>query len=59
MIATQRARLQRVAAAVLFSPVHDVLEPKTLAGWMLADRVSARLQLQLHKYIWSPAQRGV
>lgn len=55
----RRYDLPSRCAAVLFSPVHDVLEPKTLAGWMLADRVSARLQLQLHKYIWSPAQRGV
>jgi len=46
-------------AAVLFSPVHGVLDPKTLAEWMLADRTPARLQLQLHKFIWSPTQRGV
>ena len=46
-------------AAVLFSPVHDVLDPKTLSEWMLADRVPARLQLQLHKYIWEPGRRGV
>jgi 7-carboxy-7-deazaguanine synthase len=47
------------AAAVLLSPVHGVLDPRTLAEWMLADRVPARLQLQLHKYIWSPTTRGV
>ena len=47
------------AAAVLMSPVHGVLDPKTLTEWMLADRLPARLQLQLHKYIWSPATRGV
>ena len=46
-------------AAVLLSPVHGVLEPKTLSEWMLADRLPARLQLQLHKYIWSPTTRGV
>ncbi len=45
--------------AVLLSPVHGVLAPKTLAEWMLADHVPARLQLQLHKYIWSPDTRGV
>jgi 7-carboxy-7-deazaguanine synthase len=45
--------------AILFSPVHGVLEPKTLSEWMLADRVPARLQLQLHKYIWPPDTRGV
>ena len=47
------------AAAVLMSPVHGVLEPKTLSEWMLADCLPARLQLQLHKYIWSPTTRGV
>lgn len=47
------------AGAVLMSPVHGVLDPKTLSEWMLADHVPARLQLQLHKYIWSPTTRGV
>ena len=45
--------------AVLVSPVHGVLEPRLLSEWMLADRLPARLQLQLHKYIWSPTTRGV
>jgi len=47
------------AAAVLMSPVHGVLDPKTLSEWILADRLAVRLQLQLHKYIWSPTTRGV
>jgi 7-carboxy-7-deazaguanine synthase len=47
------------AAAVLMSPVHGVLDPKTLSEWILADRLPVRLQLQLHKYIWSPTTRGV
>ena len=46
-------------AAVLFSPVHGVLDPKQLAEWILADRLPVRLQLQAHKYIWSPDTRGV
>jgi 7-carboxy-7-deazaguanine synthase len=54
-----RYALPSRAAAVLMSPVHDVLDPKTLAEWMLADHVPARLQLQLHKYIWTPTTRGV
>jgi 7-carboxy-7-deazaguanine synthase len=41
------------------SPVHGVLEPRVLSEWMLADRLPARLQLQLHKYIWTPSTRGV
>jgi 7-carboxy-7-deazaguanine synthase len=54
-----RHQLPSRTAAVLMSPVHGVLEPKTLSEWMLADRLPARLQLQLHKYIWSPTTRGV
>ncbi len=47
------------SAAVLVSPVHGVLEPRLLSEWMLADHLPARLQLQLHKYIWPPDTRGV
>jgi len=46
-------------AAVLFSPVHAVMEAKQLAAWILADRLPVRLQLQAHKYIWDPQTRGV
>jgi 7-carboxy-7-deazaguanine synthase len=45
--------------AVLFSPVHGVLAADVLARWILDERVPARLQLQAHKYIWSPDTRGV
>jgi 7-carboxy-7-deazaguanine synthase len=45
--------------AVLFSPVHGVLAPRDLAAWMLEDRLPARLQLQVHKYIWDATTRGV
>jgi 7-carboxy-7-deazaguanine synthase len=46
-------------AAVLFSPVHGELDPKQLAEWVIADRLAVRVQLQVHKYIWSPTTRGV
>lgn len=42
---------------VLFAPVRPALEPKELAGWILKDCLSVRLQLQLHSYIW-PGERG-
>src|SRR6516162_7060854 len=45
--------------AILFSPVHGVLDPKLLSEWVLADRLPVRLQLQLHKLIWHPQTRGV
>jgi 7-carboxy-7-deazaguanine synthase len=44
---------------VLFSPVWGELELKPLAEWMLADRVPARLQTQLHKHIWGVDVHGV
>ena len=55
----RRHPLHDTVAAVLFSPVHGVLDPKTLSEWVLADRLPVRVQLQVHKYIWSPDTRGV
>ena len=61
---------QRVNA-ILFSPAfrkdaagardasHCLLDPQQLAEWMLADDVPARLGLQIHKFIWDPALKGV
>ena len=37
---------------VLLSPVWDVLHPRDLAEWLLESGVSARLQVQLHKFLW-------
>jgi 7-carboxy-7-deazaguanine synthase len=68
---TQRHSLAERVKAVLFSPAfhkqatgardssHCLLDPKELAEWMLADGVPARLSLQLHKFIWDPALKGV
>jgi 7-carboxy-7-deazaguanine synthase len=54
-----RHDLARRAAAVHVSPVHGVMDARTLAEWVLADKLAVRVQLQLHKYIWDPAARGV
>jgi 7-carboxy-7-deazaguanine synthase len=45
--------------AVLFSPAHGVLAPADLVHWILDARLPVRLQLQTHKYIWTPETRGV
>lgn len=45
--------------AILFSPVFGHLELQHLAEWILADKLSVRFQMQLHKYIWHPSLRGV
>ena len=47
------------AAAIHMSPVHGVMDPKTLSEWVLADRLPVRVQLQIHKYIWPADTRGV
>jgi 7-carboxy-7-deazaguanine synthase len=66
-----RHNLARRVNAVLFSPAfrkdatgardssHCLLDPQELAEWMVADNVPARLGLQLHKFIWDPAVKGV
>jgi 7-carboxy-7-deazaguanine synthase len=41
---------------LLFSPVQGDLEPKTLAEWILADRLPVRFQVQLHKLLWGNIQ---
>jgi 7-carboxy-7-deazaguanine synthase len=68
---TEQYRLVEHVNAVLFSPAfrkdatgardssHCLLDPQKLAEWMLADNVPARLSLQLHKFIWDPAVKGV
>jgi 7-carboxy-7-deazaguanine synthase len=50
---------QLESKTVLFSTVFGKLKPRNLAEWILEDRLKVRFQLQLHKYIWEPNQRGV
>ena len=66
-----RHALDQRVNAVLFSPAFSkqasgardasycLLDPRELAEWMLADGVPARLGLQIHKFIWDPAMKGV
>jgi 7-carboxy-7-deazaguanine synthase len=68
---TQRHNLAGCVNAILFSPAfrkdatgardstHCLLDPQQLAEWMIADNAPARLSLQLHKFIWDPAVKGV
>jgi 7-carboxy-7-deazaguanine synthase len=50
--AREQVRARVWPCQVLLSPVWGQLEPRDLAEWMLADRLPARLQVQLHKYLW-------
>ena len=36
-----------------------LLDPRELADWMLADQLPTRLGLQIHKFVWDPAMKGV
>ncbi len=63
--------LSERVGSVLFSPAFTktpspvrtaencLLDPRVLVEWMLADGVEARLSLQIHKFVWEPAMKGV
>jgi 7-carboxy-7-deazaguanine synthase len=52
-------RLAERCGAVLLSPIFGRIEPRQIVEWMLADRLPARFQLQMHKFIWAPDTKGV
>jgi 7-carboxy-7-deazaguanine synthase len=63
---TREHRLAGRVREVLFSPVFADpegkwagLEARHLAEWILTDGLPVRLGLQLHKFIWDPAAKGV
>ena len=63
---TSQHGLARQVKQVLFSPVFEDpqgkwqgLEPGMLVEWILADGLPVRLGLQLHKFVWDPATKGV
>ncbi|MFW7378228.1 MAG: radical SAM protein [Oligoflexus sp.] len=43
----------------LFSPAFGLVAPQQLVEWILADHLPVRLNMQIHKYIWSPRAKGV
>lgn len=48
-------RLDARAGEVLFSPSHGQVDARALADWIVSDNLPVRLQLQLHKILWSDA----
>jgi len=52
--AVEQVRKRNLAnvCPVLFSPAYKKLAEKTLADWILRDRLPVRMQIQLHKYLW-------
>lgn len=67
----RKHRLYERVRTILFSPVfrhtgmpgqttgHPGIEPRLIVEWMLEDGLDVRFQLQMHKFIWPPEQRGV
>ncbi|MCB1135018.1 MAG: radical SAM protein [Chlamydiia bacterium] len=55
----ERHGLYDRVAELLFAPVFGQLEAKQLVAWILEDRLPVRLNLQTHKFIWSPDTKGV
>ncbi|MGI8432264.1 MAG: radical SAM protein [Chthoniobacterales bacterium] len=52
-------RLAELCRAVLFSPIFGRIDPREIVDWIRADKLPVRFQLQMHKFIWTPTQRGV
>jgi len=48
-------QLARICS-VLFSPAQGLIEPQSLAEWILQDGLDVRFQLQLHKLLWGNMQ---
>jgi 7-carboxy-7-deazaguanine synthase len=49
-VITQYGLLKR-CHCILMSPIHQLLHPGKLGGWITNDNLSVRLQIQLHKYL--------
>ena len=68
---TREHRLDDRVSSVIFSPAfrkdatgaRDIsqclVDPRELADWIVSDGLNVRLGLQIHKFIWDPATKGV
>jgi hypothetical protein len=67
---TRQHQLDRKVASVIFSPAfrkdsagrsaeNALLDPRELVDWVLADGLNVRVGLQMHKFIWDAATKGV
>lgn len=54
-----RHQLMKKNCVINFSPVTPGLTPAELADWIVKDRLSVRLNCQLHRFIWPDKNRGV
>ncbi len=68
---TRHYGLEKSVSSVIFSPAFQkdpgpernvsncMVDPRLLAEWILEDKLEVRLGLQIHKFIWEPAMKGV
>ena len=68
---TRENRLDEMVNSVIFSPAfrkdatgardasHCIISPSELADLIVKDGLNVRLGLQIHKFIWDPATKGV
>lgn len=68
---TREHHLGEKVNSVIFSPAfrkdatgardasHCLIDPRQVADWIVADGLNVRLGLQIHKFIWDPATKGV
>ena len=45
--------------AILFSPTFGKIVPSLIVEWILEENLPVRMQLQMHKHIWAPDEKGV
>lgn len=55
----RRYGLDRRGPLPLLSPVWGAVDLREFADWIVKSGIRARMQLQLHKYIWGPDATGV
>ena len=44
---------------LLFSPTFGKIDPQLIVEWILVENLPVRMQMQMHKMIWSPDKQGV
>lgn len=52
-------KLNELCGNVIFSPVFAQLEYSKIVDWIVRDGLDVTFQLQLHKFIWNPTEKGV
>lgn len=55
----QRFDLYNVCNEIIFSPVWEKIDGRTVAEWILDKKLNVRMQVQLHKILWPKEMRGV